>query len=72
MSLLLQVLRDKYPHNPTTMRIFRNVEPSTQLQLLVYTAKSQMNTDYLRQAQVLNIDNLKLLSYLWNINENIK
>jgi len=29
-----------------------------------------VNTDYIRQAQVLNIDNLRLIIYLWKFNEN--
>ena len=29
-----------------------------------------INTDYIRQAQVLNIDNLRLIIYLRNFNEN--
>jgi len=32
----------------------------------------KVNTDYIRQAQVLNIDNLRLITYLWKFNENIK
>jgi len=32
----------------------------------------KVNTDYIRQAQVLNIDNLRLIIYLWKFNKNIK
>ena len=37
----------------------------------LYCQKS-INTDYMRQAQVLNIENLSQIIYLWNFNENIK
>ena len=32
----------------------------------------KVNTDYIRQAQVLNIDSLRLIIYLRNFNENKK
>jgi len=31
----------------------------------------KVSTDYIRQTQVLNIDNLRLIIYLWKFNENI-
>ena len=54
-------------HRQIGMSTVKVKNKDDQLQLQLYTS-----TDYIRQAQVLNIDDLWLIIYLWKFNENIK